>query len=438
VRSILTSLWAYVIAGLLAFYVLLYVFLDLPSRLEDIPVVNPLRTLLGALAAGLITAQALVFTITLVAAQLNARYTHRMVTRVFTWPTALYMGLFVGSSVYSMVVLAALSTRPSDFVIHLPVGRPIHPVTVAVALGGTCLVLLVPYLWSFRTRLDPERMALDEGRRASARLKAGAATEPREVIALDNITMSAFGYKDYDTFATGVQALARVGLDAWQLSRADAGKSIFRRLAHVGVATVDDPRAPFQVVDALAGTGSALVERKMHEAARQAAVAMSDIAEAAVERSQASAIGLVVFSLSALGSQAAELGLVATAEETAYSLGYLGAQTSQRGLADSTRQVASSLRRVGTQAAKYQLDLVVRQALISLWSLGALTSQHLPECDDVVAAELEMLELVVDPELAASSYLSTPRSPNLEDFRIRYLAAAKPNGAIDDSGQADS
>ncbi len=269
-------------------------------------------------------------------------------------------------------------------------------------------------------------MALDEGQRASARLKAGAATEPREVIALDNIIMSAFGYKDYDTFTTGVQTLAQVGLDAWQISGVNAGKSIFRWLAHIGVATVDDPRAPFQVVGALASTGSALVERKMQEAARQAAV----------ERSQAATVGLVVFSLSELGSQAAELGLLATAEETAYSLGHLGGQTSRRGLADSIRQVAASLRRIGTQAARYQLDLVVRQALTSLWSLGAHTSQHLPQCDEVVAGELELLEGIVGPEMANSSYLSTPKSATLEDFRIRYLAGIKTGGVIDESGPA--
>ncbi len=114
-RPILTSLWAYVIAGLLAFYVLLYVLLDLPPSLADTRSVDPMHTLLGALAAGLITAQALVFTTSLVAAQLNARYTHRMVARVFTWPTAFYMGLFIGSSVYSTVVLAALSSRCTDF-----------------------------------------------------------------------------------------------------------------------------------------------------------------------------------------------------------------------------------------------------------------------------------------------------------------------------------
>ncbi len=409
------------IIGLVAFYVLLYVFLDLPSSLEEIPSVNPIRTTLGALATGLISAQALVFTISLVAAQLNARYTHRMVSRVFTWPTALYMGLFIGSAIYSLVVLAALSSRPTDFVIHLPVVKPIHPVTVAIALAGTCLFLLVPYLWSFKKRLDPERMAQDEGRRAERRLQRGMGDEPPEVAALDNIVMSAYGYKDYDTFATGLQALSQVGIYAWRLSRAGVGESIFRRIAHIGMATVDDPRAPSHVVDVLAGTSNTLVDRGMHEAARQAAVALSEIGEAALETSQVAATNMVVFSLGDLGSRASQLGLVATAEEAAFSLGHLGSKTAQRGLVDPTRQVASSLRWVGTRAAEYGLDLVVRQALISLWSLGAHASQDLPQCLDVVAGELELLERVADPELSDASYLSAPRIPSLEDFRGWYL-----------------
>lgn len=421
VRSSLNSLWTYVIIGLVTFYVLLYVFLDLPSRLEEIPAVNPLRTTLGALATGLISAQALVFTISLVAAQLNARYTHRMVSRVFTWPTALYMGLFIGSAVYSLVVLAALSSLPTDFVVHLPVVKPIHPVTVAIALAGTCLVLLVPYLWSFKKLLDPEMMAQDEGRRAERRLQRGMGTEPPEVAALDNIVMSAYGYKDYDTFATGLQALSQVGMVAWRLSRVGVGESIFRRIAHIGMATVDDPRAPSHLVDVLAGTSNTLMDQGMHEAARKAVVAISEIGEAALETSQVAATNLVVFSLGDLGSRASQLGLVVTAEETASSLGYLGTKTAQRGLVDPTRQVASSLRRVGTRAAEYGLNLVIRQALISLWSLGARASQDLPQCLDVVAGELELLERVADPELADASYSSTPRSPSLEDFHDWYL-----------------
>ena len=284
-KIILQSWWTYVAIGLAAFYLLLYLFLDLPSNLLDTPSVDPIRTLLGALATGLITAQALVFTISLVAAQLNSRYTQRMVSRIFTWPTALYMGLFIGSSIYSLLVMAALSTRSTDFVINLPAVRPVHPVTIAIALAGTCLVLLVPYLWSFKKRLDPERMAVDEGLRAEKRLRRGIDSEPQEVAALDNIVMSAYGYDDYDTFATGMQALAQVGAKAWEMSLTRVGESVFRRIAHIGAATVDDRRAPFLVVEVLDSTGAYLADQKMEEAARLVAVTMSEIGEAAAERS---------------------------------------------------------------------------------------------------------------------------------------------------------
>ncbi|MCI0794206.1 MAG: DUF2254 domain-containing protein [Chloroflexi bacterium] len=428
--SVLRSLWTYVGIGLLVFYVLLYALLDLPASLQDTASVDPVRTLLGALVTGLITAQALVFTITLVAAQLNARYTHRMVTRVFTWPTALYMGLFIGSSIYSAVVLAALSNRSADFTIHLLALKPIHPASIALALAGTCLALLVPYLWSFRRRLDPEQMALDEGRRAVSRLRRGASTEPREVAALDNIVMSAYGYKDYDTFARGTEQLARVGQEAWRRSRSELGESIFRRIAHIGIATVDDPRAPSQVIDVLYKTGAGLISEGIQEASRQAAAAIYEIGEAAVDKGVDGVARQVGFILSDLGSQAAEQGLVATAEQAAYSLGSLGAKTSQRGLEDSTRQVAVFLRRVGVKAAEQKLDLVTRQALVSVWSLGAHTTRHLPGCAEVVVRELEMLEQIAGSQLVDSSYLSTPGSRELEEFRVRYLQEVRGEQSV--------
>ncbi len=416
------SLWTYVVLGLLVFYALLYLVLNLPANLEDFASVNPLRTLLGALATGLITAQALVFTISLVAAQLNARYTHRMVSRIFTWPTGIFMGLFIGSSIYSMVVLAALSSQSSSFIIPLPGGLPaLHPVTLALALAGTCLVLLVPYLWSFKQRLDPERMAGDEGRRAIAHLHKNQDGEPPGIAALDNIVMSAYGYRDYDTFARSMDQLSRVGLEAWRLGRATLGESIFRRLAQIGVSTVDDPRAPFQVIDSLDSVGTILAEDGVQDAARQAAVAISGVGEVAVEKAQVAVVRRVAAVLSALGERAAERDLLSTAEETAYSLGYLGGLASRRGLEDSTRQIAAFLRRVGSRAAEAKLDLVTRQATVSLWSLGGSAHRHLHHCSEIVAKELELMERVAHQELVDASYLAAPRSEELESFRRHYL-----------------
>jgi hypothetical protein len=351
----------------------------------------------------------------------------------------MYMGLFIGSSIYSMVVLAALSSQPANFVIQLPLGlRPVHPVTIALALAGTCLVLLVPYLWSFKQRLDPERMARDEGRRARQHLQKGAQAEPQGVASLDNIVMSAFGYGDYDTFGWGLNELANVGLKAWSLQRAALGESIFRRIAHIGVATIDDPRAPYQVVDVLGTAGSFLVDQRMQEAARQAAVAMSEIGEEAVAKTHAALTRQAALALSALGSRAADLGLVAVAEEAAYSLGHLGGLAARRGMEDSTRQLAAYLRRVGSRAAQKQLDLVTRQAMVSLWSLGGNTLRHLPQSAEVVARELEMMERVADAELIDASYLAAPRSEDLECFRLHYMKEVRQvseNGAAD--GKSD-
>ncbi len=422
VQKVLRSLWTYVVLGLLAFYTLLYLTLDLPASLEDFASVNPLRTLLGGLGTGLITAQALVFTISLVAAQLNARYTHRMVSRVFTWPTGLFMALFIGSSIYSLVVLATLSSQSADFVIYLPGGlSPIHPVTIALALAGTCLVLLVPYLWSFKFRLDPERMALDEGHRAKVQLRRRLDVEPQGVAALDNIVMSAYGYRDYDTFGRALGQLSEVGLEAWRLSRAALGESIFRRIAHIGVSTVEDPRAPFQAIQVLDNVGTILAEEGVPEASRQAAVALSGIGEVAVEQAQVAVVRHVNSALSALGSRAADRGLVATAEEAAYSLGYLGGLVSRHGMEDSTRQVAAFLRRIGSRASENGLNLVTRQAMVSLWALGGSTHRYMHHCCQLVARELELMEQVADPELVDASYLAAPRSDELESFRRHYL-----------------
>lgn len=431
-RQGLLNLWTYVVLGLLAFYGLLYFLLELPASLAETSAVDPLRTLLGGLATGLITAQALVFTISLVVAQLNARYTHRMVSRVFTWPTALYMGLFIGSSIYCTVVLAALSSRSPDFVLRLPWGlKPLHPVAIALALAGTCLALLIPYLWSFKQRLDPERMVKDEGWRARRDLQRRLAPEPAGIAALDNIAMSAYGYKDYDTFARGVEELAQVGMVAWQHGRSDLGDSVFLRIAHIGVAALDDPRAPSQVVEVLANTGLALADLGMGEAARQVAVAMVGMGEAAVEQDRASVTQQVAFCLGTLGSRAAEGGLIAAAEECAYSLGYLGNKSSQCGMEDATRQVATFLRRVGARAAEHQLDLVTRQAATALWSLGASSRRHLPQCTEVVAGELELLEQMANSALVDASFLAAPHSEELEEFHRHYLNVARrtSNGA---------
>ena len=416
------NLWTYVILSLLVFYTLLYLTLDLPANMDSFASVNPLRTLLGGLATGLITAQALVFTISLVAAQLNARYTHRIVARMFAWPTGLFMGLFIGSSIYSMVVLAALSAQPSYFMITLPIIRlNLHPVTLALAMAGTCLGLLVPYLWSFKRKLDPECMAIDEGNRSIAYLRKHQGLEPPGIAALDNIIMSAYTYKDYDTFIRGLDELSKVGLEAWLVEQSNLGESIFRRLTQIGISSIDDPRAPFEVIRFIESVGAILTENSLPEGSRRAAVAISGIGEIAVEELHIAVLSRAADALTILGEKSVDNGLPSTAEETVYSLGSLGLMASRKSLENSIRQIAILLRRVGIRASGATLDLVTRQAVISLWGLGGSTHRNLHSCTEMVIRELELMEQVTDRAFIEASYLATPQGEDLRNFRQHYI-----------------
>ena len=91
---------------------------------------------------------------------------------------------------------------------------------------------------------------------------------------------------------------------------------------------------------------------------------------------------------------------------------------------------------VGIRGAEQLRDLVARQALGSRWSLGAHTTRHLRDGAEVVVRELEMLEQIAGPELVDSSYLSTPGSRELEEFRVRYLRDVRGGRQVAEPGDA--
>ena len=226
-------------------YICILKFLDIPQDMSDFPRVNPIRTLLGAIATGLITAQALIFTITLVAAQLNARYSHSMISSVFTWPTALLMSLYMFSSIYSMITLAVLSMRPTAFIINFPiVSLYIHPVSISICLAATCLILLIPYLWSFKSILNPEYMASHEYHRQLNKLHKTHGLADEDTSTLSDITLSAFGYRDYRTFEFTFKRLADLALVAWQQSIIGTAETIHRHLVEITINSIEDPRCP--------------------------------------------------------------------------------------------------------------------------------------------------------------------------------------------------
>jgi hypothetical protein len=196
-------------------------------------------------------------------------------------------------------------------------------------------------------------------------------------------------------------------------------------MAQIGVATIDDPRAPFQVTSRLGTAGSALSDEGLSEAARQVAIAMSEIAEVAIEKNQVAVTRHILLILSEWGQQAGERGVIPVAEEASYLLGHLGTLAARRGMEDSARQAAIYLRGIGTRTSLHRIDLATRQSLVSLWCLGGTTYQHLTTCSKFVASELQVMEQLFNADLVDSSYLLAPQSEALVNFRDYYLVTVR-------------
>ena len=414
--------WSGFTLGLIIIYIFILKFVDLPMDMSDFPGVNPIRTLLGAIATGLITAQALIFTITLVAAQLNARYSHSMIASVFTWPTALLMSLYVFSSIYSMITLAVLSTRPTTFTINLPIGSlSVHPASISICLAATCLILLIPYLWSFKSILNPEYMASHEYHQQLNKLLKTRGLGNEDTSALSDITLSAFGYRDYKTFEFAFQRLADLSLMAWQQSIIGTAETIHRNLVEITINSIDDPRCPRVACEALGAMGKELITQSSAEGARQVIIGLSEVGEISLEKGNLSLTRELCSIISNIGETGANNNLGVLCEESAYSLGQIGGTAAVNNASDLVRQVSACIRRVGYASHVNNQMLGTTQSLSSLWNIGASVPILLADSIRTVSRELELLEQTTSIDQSDKAYESTPRSDGLTAFRNYYI-----------------
>lgn len=415
-------IWAGSTLGLMVMYVCVLKFLDIPQDMSDFPRVNPIRTLLGAIATGLITAQALIFTITLVAAQLNARYSHSMISSVFTWPTALLMSLYMFSSIYSMITLAVLSMRPTAFIINFPiVSLYIHPVSISICLAATCLILLIPYLWSFKSILNPEYMASHEYHRQLNKLHKTHGLADEDTSTLSDITLSAFGYRDYRTFEFTFERLADLALVAWQQSIIGTAETIHRHLVEITINSIEDPRCPRVACIVLGEMGEKLIAQSSAEGARQVIIGLSEVGEIALENGNLSLTRELCAIVSNIGETGAANNLGVLSEESAYSLGQIGGTAAKHDSSDLVRQISNSIRRVGYASHINNQILGTSQSFSSLWHIGACVPITTEDSLRTVSREIELLEQTTSIDQSDRAYESTPQSDSLASFRKYYI-----------------
>lgn len=315
-----------------------------------VPPVNPSNPhalyLLSAIAQSLAAVLALVFTISLVIAQLFSRYSQRMLDRLLDVPTILYILLFIASVSFTFW----LHGDPEPWGVKLSL-------TLAVAL----LLFLLPYFFSLRNKLNPEWLLSKLRAGVSKELQGDPFKEPQTIVTLDNFVLSAFAFKDYDTFEKGIKALAALILEAYSLGSDSAGDAflsllnmsdetgdiLIRRLSNIGMVTFKDPRAPFLVLEILGDSGITAAEKRLTRAGRSAIEALQQIFFEATERRMQPLAFEAISVLGKVGNHAATEGINVQAEFAAVSLYETAIVSSDKGLQSALSEAISSMGRIG-------------------------------------------------------------------------------------------
>jgi len=344
---------------------------------------------LAAAAQSLAAVLALVFTITLVVAQLSSRYSHRMLSDFFDPLTIGYFLVFVIATLFPLWLLGQEQL-------------PLWTIRASLTMTAGVLLLLLPYFLGFRAKLDPTSVINRLKDRASKRIQGDRQKKPGEVATIDNFCMSAFVLKDYDTFGVGVQALGTIALEASRDMKDAIGKEVFRRLMNIGLATIEDPLAPVRTIEALRDTGRKAVEQANEAAGGWSTFPIANIGALAMAKSLEAQADRAVPSLFEVGMLAVEnemgfavrtvagLCLVARtaihqdtqtfeeriAKAAVSAAGDLISKAIQKGMKDEdTQDMVRELGLVHQQAAKQQEYEVLHAAHRWLYIIGAWTTK---------------------------------------------------------------
>jgi len=208
--------------------------------------------LLSAQCQALATILGLVFTSTVVAAQLSSRYSIRVLEQVLSGWTLWYLVPYL---VGVFLPLLLLVTKPS-----------IGLVLLSLLLAGACVLLLAPFFFALRSRLSidaaVEKLVAGEKRRFSALMSAGdedegALQEVDDGIALIcGVALEALANHDYRSFRAALRGMADLG-DHFARAAAPGTPSEARvnrlatELGNVARSVMMQPEAPFATVSTM-------------------------------------------------------------------------------------------------------------------------------------------------------------------------------------------
>lgn len=359
--------------------------------------------LLSAVAQSLAAVLALVFTISLIAAQLSSRYSYRILAGFFDKLTIGYIVLFI----IAVILPFSLLAEPC-----------LNGVKASLVLAGVCLFLLVPYFLGFQEKLAPEHMLRNLQKAAVKQLLTDVSREPKEVVTIENIVMSAFALKDYDTFHRGVSGLADLAYEAGELDFNDAAPGpqtgifdqfleqasqthivIYHRLRDIALVTMEDAIAPKKVLMALRNNGIIAVDMVLKKIAQESIQQLGELGVEAAKKGreniafyavdclhsmcprladedQADVTDDVLSHMESIGLAAAESGLALPVSWALESTGRISLNAISGGLEELAMTAAKSLLAIGERAETTQLTGEVELMASWLFMLGASTVQR--------------------------------------------------------------
>jgi len=188
--------------------------------------------LLSATAQVLAAIGAILFSFTIIIAQLSSRYSQRITKLIFKWQTTCYILLFV-----FCIILALYGIPLNNDVI----------MKIILFMNALCLLLLLPYLLWLKEELKPERILLSLKHDTESYIKKKNSDGLKQnIISIDNMIMSAYSLSDYDTIQVGIDNLFNIVEESNDFP--DIQSDIFNRLTDICIKCIEDPKIPYWIM----------------------------------------------------------------------------------------------------------------------------------------------------------------------------------------------
>lgn len=240
---------------ILLFLAVEIVFISLPMGTH-----TDIQYLLSAMSQALAALFALVFTIVLVVSQMASVHSHRLVDSVFGRETKIYMAFFAMAVIVPFVALKTQYYRKVF-------------VWVSGTLAIVCIVYLIPFMLSVKENLKIESLLINISKRSVSKVRSelrGNYEEYHlseieqdecweEIRIIDNIALSAWNRKDYDTFQIAINKLLWIltEIRSWHTIQEIRG-----RIGEVGRIITNDSRAINIVLDSIRDSFSCICENE--------------------------------------------------------------------------------------------------------------------------------------------------------------------------------